>query len=772
MKKIRKKTKKIIILCVCLTLVAGILLGGGITFASYFGIGAFNQHDHTEYAENRDLLSFRAPFEADAIWIKESGVAVWAAFTKDIILSQDEDVAIFDVACDTHYWLWVNGKEIVWEGSLKRGVTPNDGFYDRVEIRNAFHAGKNNVSVLVRHLGDDGFSHKDSGQGGLVIEGTIGDTPFATDGTWKAKKFAYRYSALDFLNNLNFRLSERGSKVKGEDYSAFWLGEGAENWSPAVILDQKTSAQLFGKSYLNPLPSKTVGDPVFFDLSGHESVTVKKTTLTFSLPCNEQFCPYFEFSADKSGRKVTYYTENKKLDYKNVYSSKKGENLFLDFAWLNGETLTVTLDKGITLKRVGYRPTGYGTTRDGSFSCSDDDLTRLWQKAANTLIVTMRDSYMDCPDRERAQWIGDAVIESDMSFYSLSPESAALFRKAIVTTYGWVHKDGVIQTVVPNGVKAYELPQQNLAFLVGCVQYVEYSGDSSVIPMILSMAEGYLPLWEMKNGLVCHRTGSWDWCDWGKNADVPVLENAWYYYAMSRLLTVTPPESAFARFCNERMQSIQSAFGAYYRSNGISSERTPDDRANAIAVLAGLYLEEDRDAITSTLFSVRNSSPYMEKYVEQALCKLGRTDLALLRAKEAYADMIKDDCSTLWELWDKNAGTTNHAWAGGTLYILSRYVGGVYPTENGFSSFVVQPDVSVLTDFALSLHPVDGVEISLQAERLDNGRQKLTVVCSSSGGKLVVTGKNCVFNGVGIDSAQSERRKFVLTAGVNELIYE
>ncbi|MBQ3754853.1 MAG: hypothetical protein II867_01675, partial [Clostridia bacterium] len=79
------------------------------------------------------------------------------------------------------------------------------------------------------------------------------------------------------------------------------------------------------------------------------------------------------------------------------------------------------------------------------------------------------------------------MIESEMSVYCLSPEGAALFRKAIITTYGWVHQDGVM---------AYELPHQNLAFLVGCVNYVEYTGDRSVVPMVLSMAEGYLPLWE------------------------------------------------------------------------------------------------------------------------------------------------------------------------------------------------------------------------------------------------------------------------------------
>ena len=281
MKKLDKKGKKIVILCVSVTLVLA-LLGGSLYITSLYGVGVFNRHDKTKYAEARDLLSFREPFTADAIWIKENGVAVWAAFSKDIFLSQDEDAAAFDVACDTYYWLWVNGKEIVWEGSLKRGVTPDAGFYDHVELNGVFKAGKNNVSILVRHLGDDGYSHKDSGHGGLVVEGTIGDLSFGTDNTWKAKKFAYQYSALDFIKNLNYRLSERGSNVNGEDYDEFWLDQNTDGWENAVVLDKETSALLFGKSYLNPLPQKTVGDTVFFDLSSAPTTTTRRTTLTFS----------------------------------------------------------------------------------------------------------------------------------------------------------------------------------------------------------------------------------------------------------------------------------------------------------------------------------------------------------------------------------------------------------------------------------------------------------------------------------------------------------
>lgn len=768
--KVNKKViKRIIVACVCVVLAVGIVVGSVLLCKTY-GVGVLNVHDRTEYAKTRELLSFREPFSAKYIWISDTSVAQWVAFSKRIDLPSDESEAVFDISCDTYYWLWINGEEIVWEGCLKRGVTPDDGFYDHIELKDKFKKGVNVVSVLVRHLGDDGFSHKDSGRGGFVLEGTIGDKPFLTDESWKAEEFAYTYSPLDFFKNLNFRLSERGSIVDGARYGEFWK-EYQSGWKNAVALSSSESIKYFGKSYLNPLPQKVARGAKYFDISGAPTTFTKKTKMTFKLDVNKQFCPYFEFSADKQGRKVTYYTENRILNYKNEYRSKAGENRFLDFAWISGETLTVVFDKGITLKKIGYRATGYAADVVSPFTCEDEKLNVLWQKAVNTLLVTMRDSYMDCPDRERAEWIGDAVIESEMSFYSLTPESSALFRKAIVTTYGWAHRDGVIQTVVPDGVNAYELPVQNLAFLVGCADYVTYSGDTTVLPMVLSLAERYLPLFDMKDGLIVHRKGSWDWGDWGSKIDMAALENAWYYYAMKKLLPFVPKESALYSLCSVRMESIEKGYQKFYKSFGISSGSKPDDRANAIAVLAGLYPQERVNEVIDVLFSVRNSSPYMEKYVEQALCVLGRLDLALTRAKEVYSDMIEDDCSTLWEFWRKRSGTTNHAWSGGSLLVLSRDLAGIRPTDLGFSSFEVAPDTSVLQNYSLTVHPVDGVEIFVKAEKLDEKHEKITVVCSSDGGTLKVDGKNFVFNGVPMPIGWAGGA-IRLSKGVNELVFE
>lgn len=477
------------------------------------------------------------------------------------------------------------------------------------------------------------------------------------------------------------------------------------------------------------------------------------------MPSNVQFTPYFEFVCDKNTT-IRYYVNNSdgsttypgKSNYKNVYHAVKGEQKFEDYSWQNGEYLIVEIPKGVKLLYAGYRISSYNcaTVSDG-FSCEDAFFNKLYAKALNTLTVTMRDNYMDCPDRERAQWIGDAAIESEMSYYALSPESALLFKKSILTLYGWQHEDGVFQTVAPDGVAAYELPQQNLAAIVAFGKYLLYTGDYSVFDEIYALTFDYLKVFKLENGLVSHRKGSWDWGDWGKNVDFAVLDNAWYYYALNTALQFaeTAENSSDIAFCKTRIKSIEDNFdNAFWHENGYSSNNKFDDRANALAVLCGLAAPDKYDAVKTVLTTTFNSSPYMEKYVEEALCVMGRTDLALQRACNRYGEMVAYDCSTLWELWQRNKGTANHAWSGGTMVILGKYVSGIQPTAAGYDSYTITPDFSVFDKFSYKINPKSGKYVGISTKLSNDGRD-VSVYSDLCGGTLVLRHDGTVLiNGV------------------------
>lgn len=43
--------------------------------------------------------------------------------------------AIAQIAADSKYWLWINGKLAVFEGGLKRGPNRTDTYYDEIDLK-------------------------------------------------------------------------------------------------------------------------------------------------------------------------------------------------------------------------------------------------------------------------------------------------------------------------------------------------------------------------------------------------------------------------------------------------------------------------------------------------------------------------------------------------------------------------------------------------------------------------------------------------------------
>ena len=83
----------------------------------------------------------------------------WICYRKALRLEQAPHHAVARIAADSKYWLWINGELVVFEGQLKRGPTPRDSYFDRVDLSPYLRAGDNTIAVLLWYFGKHGFSH-------------------------------------------------------------------------------------------------------------------------------------------------------------------------------------------------------------------------------------------------------------------------------------------------------------------------------------------------------------------------------------------------------------------------------------------------------------------------------------------------------------------------------------------------------------------------------------------------------------------------------------
>ena len=667
--------------------------------------------------------------QADLIWLEgENEENTWICFRKDFTWKSNSGIrAIAQIAVDSKYWLYVNGTMVVREGGLKRGPSPEGTYFDEVDLSEHLVDGINHLAILVWYIGKSGFSHLSSGRGGLMFAMELPDYNLISDSSWKARKHQAFVRPDPADPPVNFRLAEPNLYFDASMNIENWFQSDYDFsfWDDADVylrdrwgqLEKRIIPQLKDYGITEYLNSSDVSDTIVSEDSVFE----------MKLPYNAQFLPILEISAP-AGLKIKICSDNyevgetKDKSVMAVYYTKEGHQGFEAFGWMNGERAYYHIPAGITVHGLSYRETGYNTEFVGSFECDDTFYNKLWEKCLRTLYVTMRDTFMDCPDRERTQWWGDVNIEMQMSLYCLNESALLLYKKGVDSLVGWWEHTGKMLTVVPSGTDQFELPMQNLAGIWGFYYYYEYTGDVSIPATAYDMSKDYLKAFEMgEDGLVLHRTGSWDWADWGANADIKVMDNCWYYMAldsgmkMAELLGHTEDIA----FYKNRMESIKKNFDKYFLKDGSYYHNTdngvPDDRANALAVLSGLAKPENYKGILYILQTVENSSPYMEKYVLDALCEMGYIDEAMLRIKRRYKQMVEEDYSTLWEYWNKN-GTLNHAWSGGPLITMAKYIAGIRPTDVGFKDYIIRPHLGKLKYVKCCVKTVNG-EITVDEKR-------------------------------------------------------
>lgn len=669
----------------------------------------------------------KTDWKAKWIWDKENSDAknVWMCFKKDIDLDKVPEELIAHISADSKYWLYINGETVVFEGSVKRGPDKNSGYYDSIDISPYLKKGENSICALVWFWDDEtSYSYCGSGHGGFIFEAVGEDITLISDGSWKAKRnSAYVDSS---LYPPNYRLPEYSIYFDARKDMGDWtrLGFDASAWDDATEYDVGGEGA-YGKLYPRGIPFlKDYGLKDYENSKDYENYTVKRLfgeKITVDIPYNAQLTPYLKIIAP-AGKKIRITTENTLIGaVSTTYITKEGEQEFEALGWVNGEHITYKVPKGVTVVSLKYRETGYDSAFSGDFKCDDEFMNSLWQKSLRTLYVTMRDNFMDCPDRERAQWWGDVTNEMIMTMYSMDSNSYLLYQKGVEAMLSHTDDTKVLQTVVPISGDYFELPVQQLAGIVGFLTYYEYTGDIAFVEKVYGAALDYLKLWEIgENNLVVHRSGSWDWPDWGKKADMTAIENAWYYYALSavREMGEVIGEDEDIPYITEKMSAIKKGYGSLWTEEGYKSKdvKNPDDRANALAVLSGLAEEEQYGTILNVLTATKNASPYMEYYVLEALCQMGEYEKARDRIKERYEGMVCEDYSTLWEFWNSWQGTKNHAWSGGPLVIMSKHFAGIAPVEAGYEKVKIDPRYTISDSMQCTVPSVKGL-ITLNYEK-------------------------------------------------------
>lgn len=457
----------------------------------------------------------------------------------------------------------------------------------------------------------------------------------------------------------------------------------------------------------------------------------KSWKLVCQMPYNCHFQPWIHMEAPE-GKVISLNSSNPLSLYltkTEQCTTKSGDQAYEAKNWVSGEAAMYTIPAGVTVKAVQYRETGYDTKFAGSFECNDNDYNILWKKGARTAYLCMRDWFYDCPDRERTGFWGDGTPELNQCFYAFDSASHALCKELVLRP---LQKDFY--------------PGQQLEFLgeYGLWFYYMHTGDVQSISSVYESTRTFL--------FHTYKFGNkHQWFDWGKEIkDAAVIENCFMYIDLKALykMALLTGHSADTSAITAKLDSIKRTFnsrywkGDYYMSGDVP---TPDDRANAMAVNAGLADTSKWEAIyNNVLTKMTNSSCFFDRWVFEALCTMGKEEYALLRMYNRYKTMITCSFTTLWEHYDRwwaseinafdEGSSLNHGWNPPVL-ILSQTIAGISPEEAGWSTYHVFPKEAFLTSIKVVVPSIRG-DIKVEMEK--NTTEYSLVLTSPAHTKAIV----------------------------------
>ncbi|MGI6460598.1 MAG: family 78 glycoside hydrolase catalytic domain [Candidatus Hydrogenedentales bacterium] len=649
---------------------------------------------------------------------------------KQITLPETPAAARLVITGDDYYTFHINDAFVV------QGPEPGYPFahpYYRLDVTGAFQAGDNTLAAHVFYQGllNRVWNSADNRSGFMMaLTVTYADgrsETFVTDESWKLHTLTAfptgRTLGYDtqFAEDIDMRLMPAGWRANGFDDSR-WKTPlcGRQDH---VFVEQMTPPLEHWRA--DPQVVKKKGKGHYFYDFGQEIVGHTRIRLQGPKGHKIEVRHGEELSAPDTVR----YEMRAKCVYQEfpILSGRRETIEFFDYrAFRYMEILNAPEEPELWVE-VRHHPFD---PEAATFEASDELLTAIWQLCKNGVQFGAQGGFLDCPSREKGQYLGDALITGHS--HVVLTGNRSLLAKSI---QDFAHSRRIcpgLMAVAP-GSLMQEIAEYSLQWPLVLRTYYDYTGDAEftqkMLDDVLPGLFAYFEKFESEGGLISGMTEKWvlvDWpdnlrdgfdYDYAKERENAVL-NAFYYASLK----------AAAGLCRDlgRESAAYEQKAAHVREAFVQRLLDADSRlfvdapgsthsslhANALPLAFGLAPEESVPAIVELIRQKRLScGVYIAPFVIEACYRAGEAELAydLITSKDEHSwhEMLKHGATTCMEAWgpDQKWNTSwCHPWSSSPVYLITERVAGLRPAEPGWRRIAFEPKVpDSLENFELQL---------------------------------------------------------------------
>ena len=698
------------------------------------------------------------PQQAKWIWpVDQATPNTHVLFRQDIDVMRDTIIDIY-LAAETY-------AQVYWDDQLIHRYNcvsyPDQHYYEHIEIE-AVKSGQHKLAIVVQYVGVGSGSTSVKDPGLLCeVSSRFEDTFIATNGewpalvlrAWKGQKRRAPFLNLDFIEYLDYRDLPPAFPSTPLQHCVTPLYVGAYPGCRMPVVEERSFPFLETNEYrdVHLIYAGLVTD------SGNEDPAMaiteegKPTTLLqvediqnyeVAAPAIDQaVCFFFELGNYITGYPelhiiaeagavvdIAYheFADNYQFDFKRSklsaadrFTLREGLNVIKPEEWkaLRYAQMTIrNLTQPCIIKDFLIEQSSYPLQEQLTIQCEHKILQKIVDISLNATRLCMHGIMVDCPWREKRQWIGDVQRIALVNHYSF--RDTALVRAVLLQHSKLQTNDGQMWPCQP---LQEELPSQSMEWLRAVLEYDHESADQSLVQELypcIKRLQSWFKTCENDAGFFHPQDPrSLQWMEnvfgsirkFGAEAPFAFL-NLRYAQCLEDFATVHERfgDTAAAESTRAAASALkQNIVATYYDAErGIIIEQRAAEApiivaecTQALAIcldLPGL----DNEVLWSAYLRIREtdimhiaSSPFGKYHTHEALGKLGRREELMQDIIDNWAPMVQAGSKTTWEVFSDgdhqslSAHSQCHAWAAIPVIALIRHVLGV---DISTASFPVQ----------------------------------------------------------------------------------
>ncbi|MFI3229903.1 MAG: family 78 glycoside hydrolase catalytic domain, partial [Bacillota bacterium] len=599
-------------------------------------------------------------------------------FRKSVNIASTQG-AVLKITADDYYKLYINGVFVTQGPANSYAHCYN---YNTLDISKYLRVGQNTFAVHVHYQGyiNRAYNSGDLRQG-MVADLLVAETNLF-DSEWKCYDTTM-YKGRDKVA-YHTQFNEKIDNRKSLDWFSPDFDDSAWKAAPKKVVDYTFVPQItpnLAVYKVEPLTVTPIKGGYFIDFGTTVTGTIAfnahgKCGNRIKVRCGE------ELNSDGSVR----YKMRCSTVYDDVFILKKGANYLEQYEYKCFRYMEVTAKSSVQMSDFSVIVRHYPYKNVLSLKTEHSLIAKTWEICANAVKYCAQEVYVDCPHREKGQYLGDLTVTGHSQMWLTG--DTRLFKKAMDDFKQSAFICKGLTAVAPASF-VQEIADFSLLYPYQQLLHYNFSGDRDFLQSCLPTVEALVTYFSQfigENGLLWSVKDKWNLVDWPMNLrdnyDFPLNKviddgchnviNALYVGMIKCVEEIkdilgVPYDSQFARLKQAYIDTFfDTKTGLFVDAIGSKHSSL---HANTYAIFFDLA-PKTHNIVSHISKKGLSCGVFMSYFVLMGLINIGETETAIAlltnTTSHSWHNMIAEGATTAYEAWGKDQKKNTslcHSWA-------------------------------------------------------------------------------------------------------------